>query len=151
MKKTGVPPLELEYQAWEKGPVPYKLRDAFKNNEYSSELIKYTVEERNDSKTQITISPAPGKEFNLDYFSENEIEEMFDLIEIFADAFVKASDMSEASHKDILSWQRAWRKRGNKNSAPMDFAEEFFGDVRTKPDEKLSLQEEMFLAHEACK
>ena len=148
IQKTGIPPLELEYSAWQFGPVPYKLRETFLNNTYKSELIDYNVSK--GETTEIIIKP--GKtDYNLDFFSDIEIEEMFRLIEIFAASSIHAKTMSEASHQEMLSWQKAWNKKGTKNSHPIDFAEEFTGDIRNKPEEKLTLQEEMFLAYEAIK
>lgn len=144
VKKTGVPPLELKYQAWEWGPVPVELRENIKSSQFHSELVEYTVKNEGVS-TQITFYPAKGNEYDLDYFSENEIEEMFRLIEIFADRFVKASDMSESSHQEIMSWRRAWKNRGNAKSVPMDFRDEFPGNVLSKKEP--SLQEENFLAY----
>jgi uncharacterized phage-associated protein len=149
VKKTGVPPLELEYTAWERGPVPVKLRESIIDKQYINDLIQITVEKKEDKKTYVTICPKKNTDYNLDFFSENEIEEMFRLIEIFADSFVTANDMSEASHESFASWRRAWKKRGNGSSYPMDLSEEFPGDIRTKDESKLKLPEENFLAFES--
>ncbi len=145
--KTGVPPLHLDYAAWEHGPVPYKLREALLSKKYTVPGIKIDIQEKGDEKKYMTLIPDKDADFDLDYFSDNEIEEMFCLIEIFADRFVKASDMSEASHQDIISWRRAWRRRDGKQSVPMNLAEEFPGDIHKK--ETPSLEEENYLAFEA--
>jgi uncharacterized phage-associated protein len=148
VKKTGVPPLELEYTAWERGPVPVQLREAIIKKTYIPESVQ-TIIENKEGKTFITFCPDKKSDYNLDYFSENEIEELFRLIDIFADVFVTADDMSESSHKDFSSWRRAWKKRGNKSSYTMDLSEEFPGDIRTKDESKLKLQEENYLAFES--
>lgn len=148
VKKTGVPPLELEYTAWEHGPVPVNLRKAIIENAYKPDPVKIIIENK-DGKNFITLCPEKNTDYDLDFFSENEIEEMFHLIEIFADKFVKASDMSEASHQSFSSWRRAWKKRDSNNCHPMDLSEEFPGDIRTKDDSKLNLQEENYLAFES--
>lgn len=150
VKKTGVPPLELEYTALERGPVPLELRESIINNEYKTELVKIIVEQK-DGKKYVNICPNKNAEYDLNYFSESETEEMFRLIEIFADSFVTANDMSESSHETFLSWRRAWKKRGSKNCRPMDLAEEFPGEIRTKPEDKLKLPEENYLAFEALR
>jgi len=147
LKKTGVPSLGLEYVAWEHGPVPFKLRDALLNGTYTIPDIKIDIQKGSGQKKYMTIVPGRKTDFDLDYFSDNEIEEMFVLIEIFADRFVKASDMSEASHQDIVSWRRAWKRREGRESAPMDLSEEFPGNIRKK--ESPSLEEENYLAYEA--
>jgi len=150
LKKTGVPPLELEYTAWERGPVPTQLRESIIDKTYLNDLILINIEEK-EGKKYINICPKKNTDYDLDYFSENEIEEMFNLIEIFADSFVTANDMSDATHKSFSSWRRAWAKRGNKNCFPMDLAEEFPGNIRVKEDSKLKLQEENYLAFESLK
>lgn len=148
VQKTGVPPLELEYTAWERGPVPVQLRNAIIEKEYNNDLI-HVLTEKKEGKTFINICPKKNTDYILDYFSENEIEEMFRLIDIFSDPTVTANDMSDASHETFPSWRRAWRKRGNKSSHPMDLSEEFPGDIRTKEESKLNLQEENYLAFES--
>lgn len=148
VKKTGVPPLELKYTAWEYGPVPVALRKAIVENKYIPEAVKTEINKKN-SKTYITFSPDKKSNYELDYFSENEIEEMFHLVDIFADIFVTASDMSESSHRDFKSWKKAWDRKGDKKCSPMDISEEFSDDIRSKDENELKLPEENYLAFES--
>lgn len=149
-KQTGIPPLELDFTAWERGPVPVGLRDKIIHNEYQNDTVSIKIEKK-DTKTYVTFSPVKGKDYNLDYFSENEIDEMFRLVEIFADIFVKASDMSESSHKDFASWRKAWSKRGDKKCVEMHLTDEFPSNFRLKTEDKLKIEEENYLAYEALK
>lgn len=144
IRETGIPPLELDYQAWEHGPVPYKLRQAIIDGGYSNEYVSVTQEEIKGKKH---ICFMPRNEYELDYFSEFELEQMFMLIEIFADKFVTSEDMSESSHWDFPSWRKGWKNRGGKKAGNMKLEDEL-GDFREKDSESLTVQEENFLAHE---
>lgn len=109
LKQTGKPPLNLKYRALERGPVVDTLYNAIRNKpNYENEYIK-TSKIKGDQDRFIIYSKI--KKIDFDYFSDLEIEEMRRLIEIFADRFVSASIMSDASHEEILAWRIAWKNK----------------------------------------
>lgn len=140
LEETGRPALGLVYKAMERGPVPieiYGKRDSLRNECFafvSLEEGKYIVK-------------ANGKP-DLDYFSPFELKEMKRLIEIYADYFVTASDMSEASHEAIAAWRKTWEKQPNGN---IDYDAVFEEDLTKKPEEDLSFAEECYLLYKALK
>jgi uncharacterized phage-associated protein len=140
LETAGKPVLGLEYLAMEKGPVPIKLyRDR--------ETIKSNCFEFRKSEGATYLIVAKGKP-DLDYFSDSEMKEMKRLIEIFADQFVEASHMSEASHQEIKAWRKAYKKKPN---SIIDYDLSFDEDLYTKPETKLSFAEERYLTYKALK
>jgi len=138
LEDAGKPALGLEYMAMERGPVPIKIyreRDQLKSDCFEFRKMNESV----------YVVSAKGKP-NLDYFSEYEIKEMKRLIEIYADRFVKASDMSEASHQDIKAWRKAWKK---KPKSMIDYDLAFDDDIYTKSEKSLSFAEECYLTYKA--
>jgi uncharacterized phage-associated protein len=136
LKGIGRPSLGLNYLAMERGPVPieiYRQRDSFK-----TECIEF----RRVDKDKYSII-AKGRP-ELSFFSSYEIDVMKRLIQIFADSFVKSNEISEASHQEIKSWRKAWKRKKN---SPMSFEEEFDEDVTLKDPKKLSPAEEAFLIY----
>ncbi len=136
LEETGKPALGLKYMAMEKGPVPidiYSERDKIKSN-------CFEFKKTNENIYVIFPKSKP----NLDYFSEYEIKEMKRLIEIYADRFVKASDMSEASHQTIKAWKKAWAKQPN---SIIDYDYVFDDNIYTKPEESLTVAEECYLMY----
>lgn len=138
LELTGKPSLGLEYMAMERGPVPIKIYE--ERDQIKSDCFEFKKMGEN-----VYIIMAKGKP-NLDYFSEYEIKEMKRLIEIYADRFVKASDMSEASHQDIKAWKKAWKKKPN---SMIDYDLVFDENVYTKSEKSLSFAEECYLTYKA--
>jgi hypothetical protein len=138
IETTGKPVLGLEYMAMERGPVPIKL---YKERD----TIKSDCFEFKKSEGSIYLVVAKGTP-DLDYFSESEMKEMRRLIEIYADRFVKASHMSEASHQEIKAWKKAYKKKPN---SMIDYDLAFDDDLYTKPGEALSFAEECYLTYKA--
>lgn len=138
LEETGQPALGLKYRAMEKGPVPdeiYKDRAHLKTECYAFKPVgegKYIIASR-------------GKP-NLNYFSPHEIKKMQELIEIYADRFVKAADMSEASHQEIRAWERAYKKKPN---SIIDYTLQFDDDLLSKPEKDLTFPEETYLTYQA--
>ncbi|MCG6535689.1 MAG: SocA family protein [Syntrophales bacterium LBB04] len=134
----GRPALGLVYSAMDKGPVPidiYAKRDNLKNECF----VFVPLEEEK------YIVKANGKP-DLDYFSRFEITEMSRLVEIYADYFVKASDISEASHETIDAWKKTWARKRN---AIINYDDVFVEDLLTKPEADLSFAEESYLLYKA--
>ena len=146
IKDNGRPSLGLTYMVYPKGPVPieiYNNRHNLKTNCFEFKSAGRATINSKDIEKFLII---PKSEPDLDYFSEYEIKEMYNLIEIFADEYVKTSDISEASHESILAWKRAFRRKPN---SELKYEDEFFGDVKTKPYNKLSIPEENFILNES--
>lgn len=139
LKNRGYMPLELKYKAMKHGPVPIDIYDHRFDNNYFSKVIfeKYKLP---DSKDAILIRPN-GK-FEEDYFSENELEEMKNLIEIFAQQWVDAKIMSDSSHQSLRSWKKTYSTNPNSFIDPKD---EFDRDILSIPIEELSSTEERYL------
>lgn len=135
LQETGEPVLALTYKALERGPVPDEI--------YNSDQYRNTsLYSFNSDDKGIIIIPKEKAKVNFDYFSPYEIELMNDLIEIFADRFVFSDTMSEASHQEIMAWRRTWASNPN---GIIKYIDNFPGQLTSKPDEKLSQQEEHFL------
>ena len=138
LEDTGKPALGLEYVAMDHGPVPIKIyrdRDKIKSNCFDFR----------SSGKNVYVVVAKGTP-DLDFFSDQEIKEMRRLIEIYADQFVKASDMSEASHQSIKAWKRAYKKKPN---SIIDYDLAFDEDIYSKPEKSLSFAEECYLTYKA--
>lgn len=137
---TGRPVLGLTYRAMKMGPVPkeiYEVRDTLKNDCFIFISI---------GEDKYIIRPLGNPD--LDYFSPYEIKEMNRLIEIFADHFVKTSDISEASHQEIKAWLVAWNKQPN---SIIDYDLEFDDDILTRDKADLTFAEENYLMYKAMK
>jgi uncharacterized phage-associated protein len=138
LSDTGHPVLGLKYKAMGRGPVPIEIYD--KRKGLKTECFEF--KELEDEKFTIIPTGRP----NLEYFSSYEIQKMRRLIEIFADVFVKASDMSEASHESIRAWKETWKK--NKNGI-IDYDDQFSEDIKCKDEKKLTPPEEHYLIYKS--
>ncbi|HNV70805.1 MAG TPA: DUF4065 domain-containing protein [Candidatus Ozemobacteraceae bacterium] len=134
LKKTGRPVFGLDYLAMRMGPVPVSLYE--KRNQVHSRLFSFTEQGEN----RFSVDPIGNPD--MDYFSGVEVAEMRRLVEIFSDPQMTTALFSEASHQEIMAWSRAYRKQPN---SPIDFKDEFPGDIDTKKAEDLTPEEESFL------
>lgn len=137
--KRGRPVLGLIYEAKKWGPVPpelYNNREKLKTDCYT--FWNSSKAENGRDIYEIIAHGSP----NMDFFSEKEQKEMSRLIEIFADIFVKASDMSEASHQQIRAWKETWKKGPN---GIIDYKLMFEKDPHSKPESELTFAEECYL------
>jgi len=138
LEETGHPVLGLKYRAMGKGPVPIEIYD--KRKTLKTECFEFREVEKNK------FVVIPKGQPNLEFFSPYEIKKMHQLVEIYADTFVKASDISEASHQDIRAWRKAWKKR--KNSL-IDYELQFDEDVEHKDPKGITPAEENFLIYKS--
>ncbi len=134
LEQTGQPVLGLKYIAMDKGPVPPDLYD--KRKDLRTECFEFK-----DIGGNKFIIVAKGKP-DLQFFSPYEIQQMRRLIEIYADRFMKASDVSEASHQDIKAWRKAYEKKRN---SEIDYELQFDDDICHKNPKDLKPAEENFL------
>jgi hypothetical protein len=141
LKAVGDMPLELTYKAMDHGPVPMEIYDNRDNPGYFSKVIFEPLQTK-DGKPGYLIKPN-GK-FDSDYFAEAELEEMNNLIEIFAQRWISAAEISEASHQDIIAWKKTYSRQPN---ADIDPIEEFDRDITAVPEEMLHTEELKYLMH----
>jgi uncharacterized phage-associated protein len=135
LKHHGSMPLELCYKAMEHGPVPVEIYNNKDNQEYFPTV---TFEQTVNAGRIIK----PKGKFNPDYFSDNEVKEMEDLIAMFAQGWVTASTASEASHQAIKAWQKTYKQSPNAVIDPLD---EFDRDIENLPEDELTAVEERYL------
>ncbi|GHT51463.1 hypothetical protein FACS1894102_7390 [Spirochaetia bacterium] len=142
LAKYGEMPLELQYKAMEQGPVPIEIYSK-RDDAQGFSLVKFEPTQIQSGVTIYIIKPI-GK-FNADYFSENELEEMKNLTEIFAQQWVTASVMSDASHRDIRAWAKTYKTSPNAMINPID---NFIRDIEMVASNELKPEEERFLMHQ---
>jgi hypothetical protein len=135
LRAYGTPALGLTYQAMPKGPVPKEIYDR-RNDPNLSEC--FSLQDDHDGHKAVIAKQAP----DMDYFSKREVDLMNRIVEIYAQTYVTAGIMSDASHQDILAWRRTWKQAPN---TIIDFALEFTEDVFNKPEHQLTFPEEVFL------
>lgn len=139
LEETGEAPLDLDYLAMERGPVPIQLYK--KRREIKSDCFCFQETGTNNFIVKAVKKP------DLHYFSEYETEKMKNLIYIFATSYTTASIISDASHKKIKAWAKAWNRKKN---SPIDKAETF-DDIYKKTEGELTQQEEHFLINQSIK
>ena len=136
LEETGRPALGLRYKAMERGPVPIEIYS--KREDLKTPVFEF----RKVGETQFVVMPKQDP--NLDYFSRYEIDLMDRLIEIYADVFVRAGDISEASHQEIKAWKKAWDKQPN---SIIDYELTFNNGFLFKQEDQLTLAEENYLIY----
>ena len=135
LRETGHPALELTYQAMERGPVPTEIY----YNKIDADEYRFVPDQFG---VQIVARITP----NLDYFSDYELDLMKRLVEIFAQKWMTADIMSDASHEDIRAWRVTWKN--NPNSI-IDYDLEFDEGLNTKTEDELTFPEEVYLTRKA--
>lgn len=117
-KEVGRPVTDLEYFAWNFGPVPSKLFFEIKEKKAPKEILKCIIEEKNKlTGNKIGLSFKSFQSPDLDVFSEREIEILKKVADIFRDA--KAKDMTEITHLENEPWQKTIESKGER--AKIDF------------------------------
>jgi hypothetical protein len=138
LKSAGDMPLELTYKAMDRGPVPMEIYGNRDKTDYFSKVIFEPIQ----TKSGTGYIVKPNGKFDPDYFAEAELEEMNHLIEIFAQQWVTATEMSEASHQAIKAWKKTYTRQHN---AVIDPIEEFDRDITLIPEEALNTEELKYL------
>lgn len=144
LKKTGHPVFDLDFLAFERGPVPKEIYDNRKN--LDNELFKFERISDNEYGVKEIYIIVSKSDPDLDYFSDIEIEEMNNLITIFATQYATSSIISEASHEKIKAWKKTWKNNPN---GLMNYDFTFEGDLHDKPEKSLSFAEECYLTFKA--
>ncbi len=141
LDETGKPALDIEYDAYERGPVPRHLYDAITS--HKNKYCKFKPQ----GEDSIIIEPA--RRPNLDFFSEFEIEIMNQILAEFAHPWITTDELNEASH-EIKAWQKAWNNRGERRKVPMSYDDNFQGlDINS--ESKLTREEDTYLVFKALK
>jgi recombinational DNA repair protein (RecF pathway) len=143
LKAAGDMPLELTYKAMDHGPVPTEIYGNRDNPGYFSKVI-FEPFQTKANKDGYWVKPKPNGKFESDYFAQAELEEMNNLIEMFAQQWVGAVEMSEASHQAIKAWEKTYSRERNANIDPI---EEFDRDILAVPEETLHTEELKYLMH----
>ena len=141
LKATGVMPLELTYKAMQHGPVPMEIYENRDKPGYFSAVIFEPFQTKSGATGYFV---KPNGKFNPDYFADAELEEMNNLIEMFAQQWVGTHEMSEASHQAIKAWKKTHSRHPN---AIIDPIEEFDRDIMSIPEEALHAEELKYLMH----
>jgi len=141
LKKAGDMPLELTYKAMDHGPVPIEIYSNRENPAYFPKVI-FEPFQTKSGKTGYLVKPN-GK-FDSDYFAIAELEEMNQLIDIFAQQWVGSTEISEASHQALQAWKKTYSRQPNANIDPI---EEFDRDITAIPEETLQNAEYKYLVH----
>jgi len=141
LKKVGDMPLELTYKAMEHGPVPMEIYSNRDKPNYFSKVI-FEPSQTKSGKPIYVVKP--NGTFDSDYFAKAELDEMNDLIDMFAQQWVSATEMSEASHQAIQAWKKTYSRQPNANIDPI---EEFDRDIMTVPEDSLQTGELKYLIH----
>lgn len=138
LRKSGTPCLGLNYYAMEMGPVPqelYNSRHCLGNEkfEFISTDRGWRVEARGEP--------------DLDFFSDDELDEMDSIIDTYVTENADLNGLIDASHEKIRAWRVAWEqaKRLGKGKMFMEFADEFDEGLFSKSEEELTPEESRFL------
>ena len=141
LKETGKPALDIEYDAYERGPVPKHIY--YKRSTHKNRCYRF-IPQGEDS-----IIIEPSRRSNLNYFSEFEIGIMNLILDEFAHPWITTDDLNEASH-EIPAWQKAWKRRGERRRVSMSY-DDNFQDLEKKSESALSPEEETYLTFKALK
>lgn len=149
LEETGELALGLTYKAMERGPVPVEIyiENRYRKSEYYLfEGKQFYKDGKEYTAFDIIPRPVKKKEY-LNYFSEYDLELMNRLIFFFAQSWVSAKVMSDASHakKDgIKAWVKAWNRE---HDSIINIADTF-DDLEEKViNNKASSPEEHFFIH----
>ena len=106
-KETGKSVTDLEYFAWEQGPVPKSFFEEISGTPKKD--LKSLVSIRDTGDFQ-QICPQKGKKPDLDVFSPRELRLLEEISFIFRD--VQAKDISEISHLPNEPWDTTKTTKG---------------------------------------
>lgn len=109
-QETAKSVTNLEYFAWERGPVPKDFFFELSNSNQPEDLKKVinVCKVADDSDFRAII--AKGKP-DLRYFSKREFRILSEIAETYRD--VKADDISEISHLENEPWDQTLRQKGD--------------------------------------
>ena len=106
-KQTGKSVTDLDYFAWEQGPVPRTFFEEISDSPNKDLKSLVTIKNTGDFQQ---ITPKRGKKPDLDFFSPRESELLQNISFIFRD--VQADDISDISHLPNEPWSRTKETKG---------------------------------------
>jgi uncharacterized phage-associated protein len=117
VRKVGLPVLDVEYQAWDKGPVIPELRDLVKKNVVSDRFNDFkNYFEIHDIKTNLENDAKlvePKFDVDEDIFSENQIELLKTICE--KNKYVGSPELIDKTHAENEPWHIVYEVRKEKN------------------------------------
>lgn len=133
LEQDGQPALDIDYKAFERGPVP---DDLYSDKQDTSHYQFMKVAGR-DGEPLYVINPLV--EPDLSYFSAEEISVMEGILAEFAHPGVTTQELIDATHARIIAWKKAWDRRGVHKSMPMAYDDTFDPDAPTESSERYFL------------
>ncbi|MBN1573017.1 MAG: SocA family protein [Deltaproteobacteria bacterium] len=110
-KEVGKPVTDLEYYAWDKGPVPKKLYNEINKGTAPKEILLSIIPIKDDETGErIGIKCKTNIKPNLKVFSRRELKLLEDLAYIFKDA--KSEEIVEITHLKNEPWNKTKRTLG---------------------------------------
>ncbi len=106
-KQTGKAVTDLDYFAWEQGPVPKVFFEEISKTPRKDLTSLVTFQDRGEFQKTI---PKKGKKVDLDYFSHRELKLLKKISYIFKD--VQADDISDISHLPNEPWRKTKETKG---------------------------------------
>lgn len=142
LKATGHPAFNIDYKALPQGPVPPFLYENPENQRTEEYEFREDYDSTHGGKMVVTYL----KKIDFDYFSKKESQILQQVLNRLSHDFMSTSEISEKSHEEIISWQKAYK---NKTGSIMNWADEL--ELDTVSDDQLSLVQESFLYREALR
>jgi len=106
-KQTGKSVTDLDYFAWEQGPVPKTFFEEISGEPGHDLSLLVTIKKNNDFQQ---IVPKKGQKPDLDFFSPREQKLLEEISFIFKD--VQAADISDISHLSNQPWSHTKENEG---------------------------------------
>ncbi len=106
-KQTGRPVTELDYYAWDQGPVPKDFFEEISQQMMPADLTKAFSIKKLGEKFEAIV---PKVKVDKNYFSARELRIIDNLCEIHST--VKAEDISEISHLENHPWDKTKKEQG---------------------------------------
>ncbi|TGL63235.1 type II toxin-antitoxin system antitoxin SocA domain-containing protein [Leptospira sarikeiensis] len=128
--ESGEPPLELNFLAMENGPVAEEIYVGL--NEKALHAEEFEIYNSSDGQGDKILVKA--NKYDMDFFSEFEIEIMDSLIQEFATNYKNNKKIIDATH-ELPPWKNAWASRGK-------------AGMRKMMDEDIFINKEKSLAEE---
>jgi len=109
VEEYGQPAFNLTYMAMERGPVPLELYS--ERNKLKTGFFEF--KEDFDSKFENNFQVITYEKPDLDLFTDFELSVMNRLIMKYANDYATTNIISEDSHREIKSWERAYSEKIN--------------------------------------
>jgi uncharacterized phage-associated protein len=142
-KEVGRPVTDLEYFAWDLGPVPTKLYFEVKSKKAPKEILQCIREEKDaDTGREKGTFFRSSQNPKLDVFSERELRILENVSYIYNEA--NADDMIEITHLKNQPWDITIKSKGEK--AKIDFILALDSEALIDEDlakERIKLSQEM--------